>query len=334
MTTTTLRAPMPYFGGKASAAPLIWSAFGDVRHYIEPFCGSAAVLLAAATPPPIVTLNDKDGYLVNAYRAIQAAPDAVAQWAAWPVTEIDLFARHVWLVQRRETLRAMLEADPLAYDAQAAGWWLWGASSWIGDGWCSGDGPWWLDDGTLVRCNAGQGVNRQLPHLGPVRGVNRKLLHLGDAQGVTRRGDRGNLAAYMRRLSAALATARIACGDWSRVVTPTLLHVGRTAGVLLDPPYGDGAMEYGAGGNADTTLAAAVWQWAVTHGGDRALRIVVCGYDDGRALPPGWTTQRWQPPSGYRNQAGERRRADEVLWCSPHCHVAQPDLFDALEVTR
>ena len=44
--TKTLRAPFPYFGGKYRAAPTVWAALGDVGLYIEPFAGSAAVLLA------------------------------------------------------------------------------------------------------------------------------------------------------------------------------------------------------------------------------------------------------------------------------------------------
>lgn len=39
----TLRAPFPYFGGKRRAASLVWEAIGNVDHYVEPFCGSAAV---------------------------------------------------------------------------------------------------------------------------------------------------------------------------------------------------------------------------------------------------------------------------------------------------
>ena len=41
-----LRAPFPYFGGKRRAAPIIWAALGDPGGYVEPFAGSAAVLLA------------------------------------------------------------------------------------------------------------------------------------------------------------------------------------------------------------------------------------------------------------------------------------------------
>ena len=42
----TLAAPFPYFGGKRRAAPIVWRALGDPSGYVEPFAGSAAVLLA------------------------------------------------------------------------------------------------------------------------------------------------------------------------------------------------------------------------------------------------------------------------------------------------
>jgi hypothetical protein len=39
-----------------------------------------------------------------------------------------------------------LHADPDYFDAKIAGWWCWGACAWIGTGWCSGEGPWNIDD--------------------------------------------------------------------------------------------------------------------------------------------------------------------------------------------
>ena len=76
----SLAAPFPYFGGKRRAAPIIWRALGDPGGYVEPFAGSAAVLLAR---PPfkgrrVETLNDADGWLVNCWRAIQHDPTTVA----------------------------------------------------------------------------------------------------------------------------------------------------------------------------------------------------------------------------------------------------------------
>ena len=74
----SLAAPFPYFGGKRRAAPIIWAALGDPGGYVEPFAGSAAVLLArpAFTGRRVETLNDADGWLVNTWRSIQLSPSA------------------------------------------------------------------------------------------------------------------------------------------------------------------------------------------------------------------------------------------------------------------
>jgi hypothetical protein len=75
MTLTNLnKAPMPWFGGKAKAAPLVWGLLGDVDHYVEPFAGSLAVLLNRPHPCNRTyfseTVNDADGLLVNAWPAL------------------------------------------------------------------------------------------------------------------------------------------------------------------------------------------------------------------------------------------------------------------------
>ena len=44
----SLQAPFPYFGGKRRAASQVWQALGDPG-YVEPFAGSAAVLLGRPT---------------------------------------------------------------------------------------------------------------------------------------------------------------------------------------------------------------------------------------------------------------------------------------------
>ncbi len=94
----TVTAPFPYFGGKRRIAQMVWQHFGDVPNYVEPFAGSLAVLLGRPTPAHTETVNDKDAYLANFWRAIQHAPELVAMHADWPVNEADLHARHRWLV--------------------------------------------------------------------------------------------------------------------------------------------------------------------------------------------------------------------------------------------
>jgi site-specific DNA-adenine methylase len=210
MTLTNLhKTPWPWFGGKADAADLVWQALGDPAHYVEPFAGSLAVLLRRPHEANRVyhseTVNDLDGLLVNAWRSIQMSPHATAEAASWPVAEADLMARHLAILkwkQEREVEHLM--GDPLFHDPVIAGWWIWGQSSWIGSGWCSGQGPWIVGaDGRITRREKGeQGVWQQRPHLGNngqgvnhagtrEPGVSRQLPHLGDdGKGVNRPGTR------------------------------------------------------------------------------------------------------------------------------------------------
>lgn len=304
----SLAAPFPWFGGKSRAASLIWAALGDVPNYVEPFAGSLATLLARPHVPRIETVNDKDGFIANVWRAIAADPDGVAYYADWPVNENDLHARHSWLVARRDELTPRLEGDPSYYDTKIAGWWLWGIACWIGSGWCSGEGPWRVVDGQLVHLgDAGQGVNRQLVHLGDAgRGVNRK---------------REALVEYMAALAGRLRDVRVCCGDWRRVLGPSPTTKLGLTGVLLDPPY-DHAERADCYRIDDASLSADVRAWAIEHGDDPEMHIVLCGYDTEHEMPETWRAVPWKAHGGYGSQGNGRGRDNasrEVLWCSPGC---------------
>ena len=308
-------APFPWFGGKSRAAPLIWEAIGaNVSNYVEPFAGSMAALLAR--PGDAIgteTVNDADGLLCNFWRSMQADPEAVARWADWPVSECDLSARHLWLVGQRAALTERLQVDPDYYDPKIAGWWVWGICSWIGSGWCSGDGPWTSDGQRWTNGDAGQGINRKLPHLGNAgRGINRQLPHLGNA-------GRGEwIAGFADRLRG----VRITCGDWRRVVTSSVTVKHGATGILLDPPYPDGwdtERAYSAG-----SAGSDVWHdcaaWAVEAGRDERLRIVLCGYDGTWTAPAGWRMVEWKARGGYNSIGdGAKNGHRERLWLSPGC---------------
>ena len=322
----TLAAPFPYFGGKRRAAPMIWDALGDPGGYVEPFAGSAAALLArpAVIGKRVETLNDADGWLVNAWRSIQLSPDAVAQHCEWPVTEIDYHARLAWLQARRDAdLVAWLEGDPEHHDAQAAAWWLYVCACGIGDPW--GSGPWRVVDGHLRKAgNAGKGVNRKLPHLGDAgQGVNRKLPHLGNAG----QGYDTSLRAYMQALAARLRDVRITCGDWERVVTPSVIRATRggdgSVAILLDPPYTTGAGLYG---HVDADVSHAVREWCRTA--NASLRIVLCGFEDDHdeLLAQGWRKVQGKAGSGSGYSTDVKAHKRERLWLSPACLGAQMEL--------
>lgn len=318
MTTHPLAAPFPYFGGKRRAAALVWPRLGDPSGYVEPFAGSAAVLLARPEfkGRRVETLNDMDGWLVNAWRAIQHDPAAVAGHSYGPVTEIDYHARLAWLNERRTPdLVAWLEGDPENHDAKAAGWWLYVLACGIGDPF--GSGPWRIIDGHLRD-------TRELPHLGDAgRGVNRGLPHLGDAgQG---------LVEYLHRLATRLVRVRITCGDWRRVCQPSVTRSGAggdgSRAIFLDPPYATSGDLYVHG---DDTISGTVRDWCATEA-DPQMRVILCGYGDehDELLTLGWTSTagRAGGGAGYSKRADNGRR--ERLWLSPACLGAheQADLF-------
>ena len=306
----TLAAPFPYFGGKSLACSTVWQAFGDVDNYVEPFCGSAAMLLGAPEGQRVETINDADGFVANFWRAVSKDDAAVAEALDWPTNETDLFARHMWLMQQSEGLLARLHADPDYYDARIAGWWAWGACNWIGSGWCSGKGPWALVDGAVVR-DAGQGVNRKLPHL-------------GDAG----RGD--FIRDWLSKLGARLRDVRVTCGGWQRVLTDSVTTRHGLTGVFLDPPYTKGAMDYAAGG-VGGALATEVRDWCRANGDNKKMRIVLCGHagEHDELLSRGWNTRKWKARKGYAATSDAvENSASETLWVSPACVAERPEISD------
>lgn len=67
-----------YPGGKSRLAPWIVSHLPPHDVYVEPFCGSAAVLLAKP-PSALETINDLDGRVVNLFRVLRERPDDLAR---------------------------------------------------------------------------------------------------------------------------------------------------------------------------------------------------------------------------------------------------------------
>jgi hypothetical protein len=321
----------------------VWDAFGEVANYVEPFAGSAAMLLGAPAGKRIETVNDADGFVANFWRAMAHAPDAVAHHADWPCNEVDLFARHSWLVRQAADLTTHLHADPQFFDAKIAGWWCWGACNWIGSGWCSGTGPWVHDGDNLIDNrklphlgDAGRGINRKLPHLGDAgRGINRQLPHLGDAgQGAHPR--RQFILDWFTDLHQRLRDVRVTCGDWGRVVKDSVTTRHGLTGVFLDPPYTKGAMDYAAGG-VGTDLPMQVQAWCAANGQDKQLRIVLCGHagEHDALLQHGWHLRTWTARKGYATtDEAVQNSKDETLWCSPHCvpeaAFGNMDLFNEL----
>lgn len=296
MTVPALKAPFPYFGGKSRAASLIWSKLGDVPHYIEPFAGSLAVLLGRPHSPRIETVNDIDVFICNFWRALQCEPDGVVHWADGPVNEADLHARHLWLVSKPD-FRERMFTDPDFYDVKIAGWWVWGISNWIGEGWCQFPNP-----------------SQPLPSFAE---------GFGGGRGVDRLSRSGQLLERCHALATRLRQVRVACGDWTRIVTSSLLSIDLT-GILLDPPYGED-LSHRMYQVTDPRIAKAVCKWAIEHGDDPKIRIVLCGYEGQYdKIPSTWTCEPWTAQKGHSNSDNRYR---ERVWCSPYCLKPEVSLF-------
>lgn len=365
-----LKAPFPYFGGKSKVASLVWEKLGDVDNFIEPFSGSAAVLLNRPHTPKIETLNDADCYVANFWRATGKDPEAVAEHADNPVNEADLHSRHRWLVLSDDAreFRQKMRAEPDFYDAKVAGWWCWGACCWIGSGWCpttqETGAPAWDQVPHLADWNRQNKINPTLSQQAPGQrkgalcGVHAVLEvsnthrpQLGDAY-ARGRGVHGNDSAgtceqrrawlidWFGRLRDRLRTVRVCCGDWIRVCDShsVTTRLGIT-GIFFDPPYSAEADRCNSlYGVESKTVAHDVRAYCLERGSDPMMRLVLAGYagEGHEALESaGWQVIEWKAAGGYGNRSvkGKDNAARERLWISPHCVKSYKprSLFDAFE---
>lgn len=304
----TLLSPFPYFGGKRTVASDIWERLGTPSQYIEPFCGSAAVLLAAPKRAPLEVVNDASGFIANFWRAVKHQSEEVARWADYPVSHIDLGARHGWLMAQRDLVGQNLQDPDWPGDAKVAGWWLWGQCCWIGSGWCDWDrasparqrrgeghtGDRESDDAT----SAGMGIQA----IG-------KVPHAGNAgRGTTFLTSCGLTALrWLGRIAERLERVRVVHGDWTRCLNN---HFGGDdTAVFLDPPYRAYEKLYG---NA-TPVADAVETWARENA---HLRVALCGHIGDYDLP-GWDVVEWS--RGRLTYSGGKTTDKECVWYSPPC---------------
>jgi hypothetical protein len=331
---STLLSPFPYFGGKRSVAEAVWQRLGVPSQYIEPFCGSAAVLLAAPRPASLEVICDGSGFIANFWRAVKHQPDTVAEWADYPVSHIDLGARHGWLMDRRERIGAGLHDPDWEGDAKVAGWWLWGQCCWIGSGWCDWNGAGSArrkrghghtgDGEGLDATSAGMGIQAtgQVPHAtsaGMGIQATGQVPHASDAgRGYDALLTSSGRAAWLwlHKLANRLERVRVVHGDWSRCLNN---HFGGDdTAVFLDPPYRAYEKLYGVA----TPVADAVEKWARENA---HLRVALCGHKSDYDLP-GWDTVEWS--RGRLTYSGSKTTDSECVWYSPAClSRRQVDLF-------
>src|SRR5690606_3844003 len=69
-----VKPPFSYYGGKTTLAPQIADLLPEHDHYVEPFAGSLAVLLAKDVSR-CETVNDLDGDLMTFWRVLRDSPE-------------------------------------------------------------------------------------------------------------------------------------------------------------------------------------------------------------------------------------------------------------------
>jgi DNA adenine methylase len=295
MTNLTLKSPYPWFGGKSRVAKVIWSGLGQVSNYVEPFAGSLAVLLANPKVPKIETLNDKDCFIANFWRAVSQDPEGVAKFADYPVHEVDLHAKHRWLVSAAiDEFRRKMNEDPDYYDLKIAGWWVWGVGASIGNNWLQPKG---LNASPLLS-SAGGGIH----------GLTHPVLE------------------WFQKLQERTRRVRVCCGDWKKVITPSITYNSKgltskeMTAVFLDPPYDMESRDKVY--REDESIFQEVCQWAVANGDNPRLRIALCGYEGEHNIPGTWQVYAWEANGGMANLGNERgqtNKSRERVWFSPNC---------------
>jgi len=290
-----MKAPFPYFGGKSSVAPIVWAALGTPKRYIEPFAGSAAVLLARPNAPNVnqyEIINDLSGGIVNFWRALKAEPDTIASLAAdWPVSELDEYARKCWLIDHEAALADRLRADPEYYDAKLAAWWVY------------------------VQCNTlGSSAFYK----------NKSIIQINNKKGVMASSlAEGRIA--LHGLSDRLRCVLVTCGSWERVITRAALNEydPDLCGIFLDPPYATKVRDTVYAHDC-TNVAHDVREWAKQHAHKPYMRIALAGYDGehNELEGMGWTVHAWKAQGGYgnlRKNGTNENKHKERIWFSPHC---------------
>jgi hypothetical protein len=207
--------------------------------------------------------------------------------------EVELHARHHYLIDNAtEEFRTKMETDPDYYDAKMAGFFVFGQCASVGDNWLQPKGL------------------KALPMLSSAGGGIHGLTYSVQEQ--------------FTKLQARLKRVRVCCGDWKRIMTPSVLDKNKglspkdITAIFLDPPYSldnrDKVYVH------DQDVYREVAQWALDNGDNPRLRIAMCGYQ-GDAQFPAWQEYQWTG-SGMGNMSdkrGKNNQSRECIWFSPNC---------------
>lgn len=290
---TDLKAPFPYFGGKSKVVDEVWNRLGNTHTYVEPFCGSAAMLLGCPYDISYETINDINGLLINFWRSVKNEPEIVAEYADSPPSTIDLRAKHNYVYQRRSKLANNMSEDPDYYNPKIAGFWLYVQSTVISN----------------------RVINNKIGY--------RKVKSQNN--GVHSKSSRP-IQKSINKISKRIRDIKITCVDWVDCLSNSYTKIRNknpeTSAIFLDPPYTKGEFDSniyeGKGG-----VTSEVMNWCKKNEKDDCLRIALCGYT-GLGISnilSDWEAFNWKRQGGYASQTEEddQNRYRECIWFSPSC---------------
>ncbi len=292
-------APFSYFGGKRNVAPVVWEFFGsEVENYIEPFAGGAAVLLGRPGPYLTVqkryveTINDKDAFVINAWRAMKYAdPRELAAEAEIINSQQHLDALHRKLIHTYILLNRNIRGDERYFDPDLAAYWIAGIKHTVGAGFA-----------------VPSAYKRKMSPRVLISGW-----PLGSAEAC--------ISCYNYRLK----HVNLMSCDWDEAVkSRTRTTLRGISAVFVDPPYPNKNRTpcYREDSGEVSDQAA---QWAIetiAKDGGGKFRIAFCGY---RYLyaelfeAAGWRMHAWKG-GGYGligNGIGRSNAEQEAIWFSP-----------------
>ena len=294
-----LTPPIPYYSGKRSWVKPVWDRLGNPDVYLEPCGGDLAVLLGRPHNPKLEVVCDTSGLVSNFWRAIRNNPEGVALEADYPTIHQDLTARQKWLMEWAGENAERLSQNPEYFDTKAAGWWGWGASSWLGSEWCL--------KGNKKPPKAPNGSSQGIQ----AQGIQAQRIEL---EGEIGTGER--LMPWFKALARRLSRVVVLNQDWKAALTPATLQESRRKDRLVGI-FLDGTLDQTRGQTAEET-----WEWARWMG--EKYRIAYACREGEMATPRGWEAIAME--FGDVSQPYRREDRDMVLF-SPTCIVPQPSLF-------
>lgn len=258
---------IPWAGGKAKVANVVWERFGLVDEYWEPFAGAAAVLLARpGGRRGREVVNDHYGLLANLHRTARFDPEGLIERLEVPVSALDMAAQAEVMRQVEGELRKKLSEDPEYQDTRLAAFFM-----------------------TNV-CGSLRTERHSAPHPVP---------RFRGSAGVYSMSNRENRGDLIRAISRRFDSVVLPCLDGRTLLREIKPKARIVTSVFVDHPYeGTARATYGA-----KDIGASPRRWAIANGNHPNMRIALCGRN--LQMPDDWSVHRWKGHLGPGRDAEE-----------------------------